>query len=37
MIITFCGHSRIGMDAKDESKLLALFDELSNCEDIFVR
>ena len=36
MIITFCGHSRISKDAKDESKLLALFDELSNGEDIML-
>lgn len=34
MIITFCGHSRYIGDVKDESKLLALFDELSNGEDI---
>ena len=34
MLITFCGHSRISKDVKDESKFLALFDELSNGEDI---
>ena len=30
MIITFCGHSKYSEGATDESKLLKLFDELSN-------
>lgn len=34
MIITFCGHSKYSEGATDESKLLTLFDELSNGEDI---
>ena len=34
MIIRFCGHSRHIGDVKDGSKLLALFEELSNGEDI---
>lgn len=34
MIITFCGHSTYSGSANDEEKLIKLFDEISNGEDI---